>query len=386
MAGLLYSDERLREMYAGGRADATARRFSRFWAAAFRLGLLPRRWVTLEVTGRVSGQPVQFPLGMASLEGDWYLVSMLGEDCNWVRNVRAAGGQATLRRRSAMPCRLVEVPVAERAPILKRYLEQVPGARPHIPVDRGGPVAAFEAVAPRYPVFRVVEAAPAPRPRRHRRRWLVAAGLVALIGLGSALLLVKPTPVMRPLTLPASRGAAVQPAGSIDGTWQVSSGSVAGFRVPEHFFGMSDDVVGRTTAVSGTVSIVRDEVTGATFRVDLSGVEVNGKTQPQFVRSLGVAANPDATFNLTEPLTFSQGPESGGVVMARATGAMTLHGVSRTVSLAISGRSTGATLLAVGTIPVAFSDYGIVGPQGYAPIGSLADHGVVEFLIVMRRA
>jgi hypothetical protein len=81
---------------------------------------------------------------------------MLGENCNWVRNVRAAGGKAILRRWSATPCQLVEVAVAERAQILKRYVEHVPGGRPHIPVDRRAPVAAFETVTDRYPVFRVV--------------------------------------------------------------------------------------------------------------------------------------------------------------------------------------------------------------------------------------
>jgi len=150
-----YGDDRLRAMYRGGRADATARRFSRLWAAVFGLGLMPRRWVTLEVPGRRSGRVTRFPLGMADLDGQRYLVPMLGERCNWVQNVRAAGGRATLRRRSAVACRLVELPVSERAPILKRYLQQVPGARPHIPVGRHAPVADFEAIAPRYPVFRV---------------------------------------------------------------------------------------------------------------------------------------------------------------------------------------------------------------------------------------
>jgi hypothetical protein len=92
---------------------------------------------------------------MADIRGQWYLVPMLGENCNWVKNVRAAGGKAVLRRRRAVPCSLVELPVAERAPILKRYVAQVPGARPHIPVDRSAPVADFEAIAARYPVFRV---------------------------------------------------------------------------------------------------------------------------------------------------------------------------------------------------------------------------------------
>jgi|SRR5215469_2229504 len=155
MARWPFSDAELRAMYQGGRANATARRFSRLWAAVFAVGLQPKRWVTLEVVGRRTGRVVRFPLGMADMQGQWYLVPMLGEDCNWVKNVRAASGQAVLRRRRAVPCRLVELPVAERAPILKTYVAQVPGARPHIPVDRSAPVADFEAIAARYPVFRV---------------------------------------------------------------------------------------------------------------------------------------------------------------------------------------------------------------------------------------
>jgi F420H(2)-dependent quinone reductase len=147
--------QRLRAMYPGGRAGPAARRLARFWAAWHKLGLMPRRWVTLEVAGRRSGRLVRFPLGMADLDGQWYLVSFLGQDCNWVRNVRAAGGQVTLWRKRAIKCRLIELPAGERAPILKCYLAKVPGGRPHIPVDRRAPLADFEAIAPRYPVFRV---------------------------------------------------------------------------------------------------------------------------------------------------------------------------------------------------------------------------------------
>jgi hypothetical protein len=50
---------------------------------------------------------------------------------------------------------LVEVDPALRAPILRRYLALAPGARPHIPVDRGAPLRDFEAIAADYPVFRI---------------------------------------------------------------------------------------------------------------------------------------------------------------------------------------------------------------------------------------
>ena len=148
-------NDRLRAMYVGGRGNATARRYARFWNIALRLGLLPRRWVTLEVRGRRTGRVTRFPLGMADVGGQWYVVSMLGE-CDWVRNVRAEGGRATLRRRRVRPVRLVEMPVEERALVIRRYVEIVPGGRPHIAVDRHEPVEAFEAIASKYPVFQVV--------------------------------------------------------------------------------------------------------------------------------------------------------------------------------------------------------------------------------------
>jgi hypothetical protein len=157
MARWPFSDDDLRSMYQDGHGDATAKRFARFWGRIHSLGLMPRRWVTLEVPGRTSGQMTRFPLGMADWRGDWYLVSMLGE-CNWVKNVRAANGRVTLRGRGARACQLVEVPPAECAPILARYVEKVPGGRPHIPVPRGAPLADFASIADRYPVFRVVSA------------------------------------------------------------------------------------------------------------------------------------------------------------------------------------------------------------------------------------
>lgn len=152
----MHSAEALRRMYRGGRGNATARRYARVWGAVFRAGLFPKRWVTLEVPGRRTGRPMRVPLGMADVDGRWYLVSMLGE-CDWVRNVRAADGRATLWRRRGRPCRLVEVPIDDRGPILRRYVGTVPGGRPHIPVARGAPLTEFAAIADRYPVFEVTE-------------------------------------------------------------------------------------------------------------------------------------------------------------------------------------------------------------------------------------
>ncbi len=148
------SAQEARDMYAAGRGDERARWYARNWSRIFRTGLLPKRWVSLEVPGRVSGRPTSCPLGMADVGGRWFLVSMLGE-CNWVSNVRAVAGHAVLRRLRRRRVVLVEVPVHDRAPILRRYVAKVPGGRPHIPVPPGAPISEFEAIAGRYPVFEV---------------------------------------------------------------------------------------------------------------------------------------------------------------------------------------------------------------------------------------
>src|SRR5450755_2383610 len=93
----LNSPEQARAMYEGGRANAVARRYARFWVAVLGRGLLPGRGAVLEVPGRNSGQPRRFPLVEARIDRDRYLVSMLGEECNWVRNVRAVDGVVKLR-------------------------------------------------------------------------------------------------------------------------------------------------------------------------------------------------------------------------------------------------------------------------------------------------
>ena len=139
-----------------GRLAATAEKLtSPMHATIFGAGLSPRRWVVLEVAGRRSGQRRRFPLAMADYHGERYVVSRLGERCNWVRNVRAAEGIATIRHGRRRRCPLAEIPVQDRAPIIKAYLTQIPFGRLHVPVDRTAAVSAFEAIADRYPVFRV---------------------------------------------------------------------------------------------------------------------------------------------------------------------------------------------------------------------------------------
>ena len=153
--GVQIYDNYVRWLYKANTPNWFARLQNGASAALYAAGIWPRRVAALDVRGRKSGRVISFPVVIAEYGGERYLVSMLGEDVNWVRNIRAAGGDAVLRHGKCEAVRLVNVPPEARPAILRRYLEVAPGARPHIPVDRRAPVQAFEQAASEIPVFRI---------------------------------------------------------------------------------------------------------------------------------------------------------------------------------------------------------------------------------------
>ena len=144
-----------RWLYHGQRPNWIARILNRAWATVGSSGVASNYLETLEVTGRKSGRTFSLPVVVAIVDGQRYLVSMLGDNVSWVQNVRAAGGRAVLRSGRREQVQLDEMPADQRAPILKAYLQRAPGARPHVPVNKDAPLAEFEKVAPSFPVFRV---------------------------------------------------------------------------------------------------------------------------------------------------------------------------------------------------------------------------------------
>ncbi len=142
-------EDYLRWLYRGGHPNAFARLQNRGSAIAFAAGIVPNRAGALQIPGRRSGHIISFPVVIADFEGERYLVSMLGKNANWVRNLKAAGGHAVLRHGRRENVNLEEVEPSARAPILRRYLQVAPGAR----------LAEFARVAADYPVFRIRTAA-----------------------------------------------------------------------------------------------------------------------------------------------------------------------------------------------------------------------------------
>jgi hypothetical protein len=144
-----------RWQYRGGRPRWSARIANRLGATAFARGIGPGSAAALEVRGHKSGRIISFPVVVADYRGERYLVAMLGHGTNWVRNLRGGDGGAVLQHGHREAVSLVEDTSAERAAILKRYLEVAPGARPFFTVDRHAPLADFESIVDEYPVFRI---------------------------------------------------------------------------------------------------------------------------------------------------------------------------------------------------------------------------------------
>jgi deazaflavin-dependent oxidoreductase (nitroreductase family) len=123
--------------------------------ALLRVGLGPRQTYLLTVRGRRSGRLYSTPVTLVE-EGDQrWLVAPYGE-VGWVRNARAVGEVTLSRGRHSETAAIVELGPTESAPVLKRYMTDVPITRPFFEVQPDASLEAFEAEAPRHPVFRLV--------------------------------------------------------------------------------------------------------------------------------------------------------------------------------------------------------------------------------------
>ncbi|MBI5283568.1 MAG: nitroreductase family deazaflavin-dependent oxidoreductase [Chloroflexi bacterium] len=127
-------------------------RFQGWWSG---LGLPPSVMAALEVNGRASGKRRSQVLAIARVEGERYLVSMLGHQSEWVKNVEAAHGDAVIRHGRRRRVHLAVVPPEERAPILREYVRIARSGRRHFPVAVGASLSEFAAIAERYPVYRI---------------------------------------------------------------------------------------------------------------------------------------------------------------------------------------------------------------------------------------
>jgi polyisoprenoid-binding protein YceI len=176
------------------------------------------------------------------------------------------------------------------------------------------------------------------------------------------------------------------------GTWTADSGSQAGYRVREKLASLSapSDAVGRTTAVTGTLTLTQVaggySVTAADVTVDVSKLISDQARRDQRIHSQGLESDryPTATFKLTSPIALAADAGSGQTIHVSATGDLTIHGVTKSVTIPIDARLTASKIELVGSITFPFSQFGMT-PPSIGGFVSVENNATMEFQLLMTR-
>jgi polyisoprenoid-binding protein YceI len=181
-------------------------------------------------------------------------------------------------------------------------------------------------------------------------------------------------------------------AGNPDGSWVVQRGNATfvGYRVREKFGTLPapNDAVGRTPVVVGGMTIRNGQVTAALVTGDLRQLRSDKQRRDNVIRTNGLQTNtfPSASFQLTRPINLVAARIAyGRVANLNATGALTMHGITRPVQLPLQGRWDGNTLQVVGRLPVNFAEYQIQ-PPSVAGFVTVQNQGWIELNLVFQRS
>jgi len=199
------------------------------------------------------------------------------------------------------------------------------------------------------------------------------------------LALSSPTP-----STSASSASASPASTPATGTWTVTSGSQAGYRVREQLASLPapSDAVGRTSAVTGTLLLAQSasgySVTAASVRVDVSKLSSDQSRRDQRIHSQGLESDryPTATFQLATPIALPATAANDQAISVSASGALTIHGVTKTVTIPITARLNGSKIELVGSITFPFSQFGMT-PPSIGGFVTVQDNATMEFQIFL---
>jgi polyisoprenoid-binding protein YceI len=233
---------------------------------------------------------------------------------------------------------------------------------------------------------------------RHWLRWIIAGVVVvAVLAVGGPYVFIHfiEGKAPAPLSLKSSASAGPSSSGAgqatsavpVAGTWTIGSGSEVGYRVKEVLAGQSQTAAGRTKSVTGHLTINGTSVTAGTFTVQMSTIKSNqSQRDVQFDgRIMDVASYPAGTFTLTSPISLSPLPAEGAIKTYSATGNLTLHGRTRSVTFPLTAERTSTGIKISGSIPVTFADWGIPNPS-FSGFVTTQNHGLLEFLLAFQHA
>jgi polyisoprenoid-binding protein YceI len=171
---------------------------------------------------------------------------------------------------------------------------------------------------------------------------------------------------------------------SLDGAWNVGTGSVAGYRVNEDLVGEHTTAVGRTREIWGSLEVSGTQVTNGKFTVAMASVKSDqSERNARFDGPImDVNRYPTATFTLTAPIDLASLPVSGVAKQYMASGTLDLHGVSRAVTFPAQVQVQGSNIDVLADITVPFSEWNIANPSigGFV---TTADQGTLEVLLIL---
>ena len=244
-------------------------------------------------------------------------------------------------------------------------------------------------------------------PASHRRRNLTIVAVAILVvlvaggGYGLWYLFLRPAgPAAvssESLVLPSAVASSPLAAGGLPGTWNVdtsigslsdSSDSFVGYRVQEQLANIgANTAVGRTPNVTGSLTITGTQLTAATITADLTALQSDDSHRDGQLVNQGIETGtfPTATFTLTSPVDLGADPTNGQEIDVTATGTLNLHGVTKTVQIPLKARLAGSIIEVVGSLPIAFSYYGIQAPTSFAVL-SVSDQGTMELQLFFTHA
>ena len=224
--------------------------------------------------------------------------------------------------------------------------------------------------------------------KKKRLLWILVP-LIALIVVGGAgLSWMLSGSSAAPLALKAAGSSSSgSSAGDLNGQWRVVPGPVdeattAGYRVVEKVAGglLSDTATGRTSDVTGSVTVVGGRVTAANFTVDMTTLKSDKSLRDAVLKTNAIqtAKFPTAAFTLTDPIPLPD-ITPGRIYGVDAHGTLLLHGVSKSVTVALHYQQTNTGFVLLADAPIVMADYDIT-PPNIAGVVSVQNHGTFEFL------
>lgn len=233
------------------------------------------------------------------------------------------------------------------------------------------------------------------------KRLLVGAGVLAVVVLGVGVwwFVLRDDSVEKATVECDPAPCEASTVESLDGTWQVVPGESRGtIVITEEIAGVVDhQAEGRTGEVTGSVTVAGDEVTGGSFTVDLTALEftddpgggINVANRANAMRTQGLETDefPEATFALTAPIALGGDVASGETVTAEATGDLTIHGVTRSVTFEVQAVADGDRVRVTPSdfVPVALADFDM-SVDGPPFVAAVSDEGSFDFLLVLEQA